>query len=131
MSVLPKAGVVLASDTANNLYAVALSRVLAVADGTLEEPIDVSSDAAVSEHSGDHFAGFKTLGESHLLVSAGSFGDPLEAHPLQLDGATLVIGPPQRLMENEQAFEGVVPLTGDLVYLPHFERALIARLVAP
>jgi hypothetical protein len=127
VSVLPEAGLVLAADSNNNLYVVELDRVLEIADGTVATPIDVATDPDVTTHTGLPVAGFKMLGETHLLLGAGSFGDPLDAYALTINGTNITFGPALRVLENEQAFDGVVPLPGGLLYIPSTERGLIAR----
>jgi hypothetical protein len=127
VSVLPQAGLVLAADSNNNLYVVELDRLLEIADGTVATPINVATDPDVTTHTGLPVAGFKMLGETHMLLGAGSFGDPLDAYALTINGTTITFGPALRVLENEQAFDGVVPLPGGLLYIPSTERGLIAR----
>jgi hypothetical protein len=129
--VLHGAGVVLAGNAVNDLYVVELDRVRDVADGTIASPIDVTTDAEVQHLTGTRYGFFRTIGETRLALGTGNFGDPLEVRKMTFSGTTLSLGAAETLTTNDQAFEGFLPLTGDLVYLPHYQRALIARWANP
>jgi hypothetical protein len=127
VSVLPQAGLVLAADSNHNLYAVELARVLEIADGTVANPIDVTTDPGVTTHTGLPVAGFKMLGETHLLLGAGISNEPLLGYALSFNGTNVTFGPALTVVSDELAFDAVLPLPGGLLYILSPERGLIAR----